>query len=153
MTTDRRSFFPGILLIGLGVIFLLPKITNLQMHDLWSLILLVIGVAFFVGFLADRSRLGFLIPAGVLITIGSLFLYCSLEGWWHMGTLWPIFIAAPGVGFLLQYFFGRRDEGVLQTSLILVGAALVFLALLSEGGLVLPALLIALGAFFLFFRR
>jgi hypothetical protein len=70
-----------------------------------------------------------------------------------MGTLWPIFIAAPGVGFLLQYFFGRRDEGVLQTSLILVGAALVFLALLSEGGLILPALLIALGAFFLFVRR
>lgn len=153
MASDRRSFFPGILLIGLGLILLLPKITDLRIHNLWGLIILITGVAFFAGFLADRSRTGFLIPAGVLTTIGGLFLYCSIEGWWTMRTLWPVFIAAPGVGFLLQYLFGKRDQGVLDTALILLGTAVVFLAFLSDGGLVLPLLLIALGALFLFLRH
>jgi hypothetical protein len=153
MTTDRRPLFPGILLIGLGLILLLPNITDLRMRDIWALIVLLTGLAFFAGFLADRSRPGFLIPAGVLTTVGSLFLYCSLEGWWHMRSLWPVFIAAPGVGFLLQYLFDKRDRGVLHTAMILLGTAAVFLAFLSEGGLILPMLLIALGAFFLFTRH
>ncbi len=153
MTTVRRSFFPGILLIGLGLILLLPKITDYRIHDLWALIVLLTGLAFLAGFLADRSRTGFLIPAGVLTTIGALFFYCSIEGWWHMRTLWPIFIAAPGVGFLLQFLFGRREQGVLETALILLGTAVTFLAFLSEGGLVFPLLLIAMGALFLFLRH
>jgi hypothetical protein len=153
MTTDRRSLFPGILLIGLGLILLLPNITDLRIRDIWALIVLLTGIAFFAAFLADRSRTGFLIPAGVLTTIGGLFLYCSLEGWWHMRSLWPVFIAAPGVGFLLQYLFGKHDQAVLHTAMILLGIAVVFLAFLSEGGLILPLLLIVLGAFFLFFRH
>lgn len=153
MATDRRSFFPGILLIGLGLILLLPKITAFRIHDLWALIILATGLAFLAGFFADRTRTGYLIPAGVLSTIGSLFLYCSIEGWWNMRTLWPILIAAPGVGFLLQYLFGKREQGVLDTALILLGTSVAFLAFLSEGGLVFPLLLIALGALFLFLRH
>jgi hypothetical protein len=153
MTTDRRSLFPGILLIGLGLILLLPKVTDLRLHDIWALIVLLTGIAFFAGFFADRSRSGFLIPAGVLTTIGVLFLYCSLDGWWHMRSLWPVFIAAPGVGFLLQYLFDKRDRGVLHTAMILLGTAAVFLAFLSEGGLILPLLLIGLGAFFLLIKH
>ncbi len=153
MATGRRSFFPGILLIGLGLILLLPKITEFRIHDLWTIIILVTGLAFFAGFLADRARTGFLIPAGVLTTVGALFLYCSLEGWWHMRSLWPILVAAPGVGFLLQYLFGKREQAVFDAALILLGIAVTFLAFLSEGGVVFPLLLIAMGALFLFLRH
>lgn len=153
MTNQRRSFFPGILLIGLGLILLLPRITDFRVHDLWALLILVSGLAFFAGFLVDRSRTGYLIPAGVLSTIGGLFLYCSIEGWWTMRTLWPVLIAAPGVGFLLQYLFGKRDRGVLETALVLFGTAVAFLAFLSHAGLVFPLLLIAVGVLFLLLRH
>ncbi len=153
MATHRRSFFPGVLLIGLGLILLLPRITEFRVHDLWTIIILVTGLAFLAGFLADRSRVGFLMPAGVLTTIGALFLYCSLEGWWHMRTLWPILVAAPGVGFLLQYLFGKREQAVIDAALILIGISVAFLAFLSEAGVIFPLLLIAMGALFLILRH
>ena len=153
MAANRRLFFPGFLLIALGVILLLPKITPLRIHDLWAVMILVTGLAFLAGFYADRSRAGYLIAAGVLSTIGALFLYCSLQGWWNMRTLWPVLIAAPGAGFLLHYLFHKRDQGVLETALILLGIAVALLAFLSEGGLLLPLLLVALGVVFLLLRH
>lgn len=153
MAAQQRSFLPAFLLIALGLILLLPRIFPLRIHDLWTVIILVAGLAFFAGFLADRSRAAYLIPAGVLTTIGGVFLYCSLEGWWNMRTLWPIFIAAPGVGFLLHYLFHPRDQGALDTALILLGTAVALLAFFSEGGLVLPLILVAMGVIFLFLRH
>lgn len=153
MAKNRRAFLPAFLLIALGLILLLPRIVPLRIHELWTVIILVAGLAFFTGFLADRSRAGYLIPAGVLTTIGGLFLYCSLVGWWNMRTLWPILIAAPGVGFLLHYLFHPREQGALDTALILLGSAVALLAFFSEGGLVLPLLLVAMGVVFLFLRH
>ncbi len=153
MPARQRSFLPGFLLIALGLVLLLPKIIAIRIHDLWTVIILLAGLAFFLGFLTDRSRTGYLIPAGVLTTIGALFLYCSLEGWWNMRTLWPVLIAAPGVGFLLHYLVHQRDQGALDTALILLGSAVALLAFLSEGGLVLPLLLVAMGVIFLFLRH
>ncbi len=153
MAARQHSFLPGFLLIALGLILLLPKIIAIRIHDLWTVIILMAGLAFFIGFLADRSRAGYLIPAGILTTIGALFLYCSLEGWWNMRTLWPVLIGAPGVGFLLLFLFQRQDQGALDTALILLGTAVALLAFLSESGLVLPLLLVAMGVVFFFLRH
>ena len=67
-------------------------------------------------------------PAAVLTIVGLLFLYCELDGWWRMQDLWPVFILAPGVGFILMFLFGSPDRGVLVPGTLLLVIGIVFLS-------------------------
>jgi len=52
----------------------------------------------------EKRSYGAVIPATILILIGIIFLLDSL-GWGPgMDKLWPIFILAPGISFLLMFF-------------------------------------------------
>jgi hypothetical protein len=75
----------------------------LRGRDLWPVFVLGPGVALYIGFLRDRSSYGLLMPATVLTVVGLMFFYCIFEGWFMMRTIWPFFIIAPGLGFLLMY--------------------------------------------------
>ncbi len=45
--TGNRSI--GFILAGIGIVFLLPDIINFDFSDLWPVILIIIGVSFFLG--------------------------------------------------------------------------------------------------------
>ena len=109
METPQRSLVPGIILIALGLLFLIPRLLNVHLGELWPLLIFGGGIGFYVGFIHDRSNYGLLMPGTILSVIGLLFLYCTFEGWYMMETLWPIFIIAPGVGFVLMYLFGQGN--------------------------------------------
>ena len=150
MTSPRQSLFPGIALIVLGLIFLLPNFTEVRTRDLWPAFVLGAGLFFFANYFADRTNYGLLMPATVLTVIGSMFFYCVFEGWYNMRSIWPLFIIGPGLGFLLMYRFGKRETGLLIPGGILTGIGTIFLAGFSDSEYLLPAILIGIGALMLF---
>lgn len=152
MSTQSRQLFPGILLIVLGIFFLITNLADINIGGLWPLVLLVPGVYFFVLYFMNRGNFGVLMPATVLTVIGILFLYCEYTGWGAMHDLWPLFMIAPGIGFFLMYFLGRRDRGFLIPGGILTGLGLLFLVNLQDSEIFWPILLILVGLLLLIGR-
>jgi hypothetical protein len=146
---SARSPIPGIILIVLGVLFLIGNIADVRLDSLWPIFLLAPGVAFIVMFFRDRKNYGVLMPGTILTVLGLLFFACTLVGWQQMDYLWPLFIIAPGLGFLMLYLFGKREWGLLVPAGILIGLGLVFLLDAAENEYLWPAVLILVGLLFL----
>lgn len=150
---QRRSPLPGIALIVLGGVLMLPTITDLRGRDLWPIFVLGPGVFFLAMFLMNRRSIGLLMPGTILTIIGLLFLYCTIAGWERMHDLWPLFLLAPGLGFILMYLLGDRERGLLIPGGILTILGAIFLTGVSELATIVPALLIIVGLMFLFWPR
>jgi hypothetical protein len=107
----RRSngaWIPGLVLIGIGVIFLLSNLTGFELDNWWALFILIpafgaFGNAYRVyqsqGRLGREGR-GSLIGGLVFVFVASIFL---LELDW--GQVWPVFLILAGLGVLLGGFW------------------------------------------------
>jgi hypothetical protein len=146
---STRSPLPGIMLIILGVLFLIANFANVHLDALWPVFVLGPGVAFIVMFFRDRNNYGVLMPGTILTIIGLLFFACTVYGWDQMEHLWPLFIMAPGLGFVMMYLFGKHERGLLIPAGILTGLGLVFLLDANESEYLWPGVLILVGLLFL----
>jgi hypothetical protein len=145
MMPSTKSPLPGIILILLGTFFLIANAADLRLESYWPIFVLGPGLAFFYMFTRDRKNYGLLMPATILTVIGILFFVCEFSGWRWMDRLWPLFMMAPGLGFIMMYLFGKRERGLLIPAGILTALGLIFLLQINESGYLWPAVLIALG--------
>ncbi len=145
MPSSQKSLVPGLILIALGILFLLPRFTDLRLGQLWPYIILGGGILFFLGFILNRSDFGLLMPGTILTVSGLLFIYCTVEGWWLMRDLWPLFIIAPGLGFVLMYLFGKREYGLLVPAGILLAVGSFFMVGKTSLDYLLAGVLIIVG--------
>lgn len=155
---DRKVI--GILFIVIGVFLALGTTGMIAVAwgTLWPLFILVPAIGFHVGFFSHPKpgRAGLLVPGGVLLTVGLLFLYCGLFGWWQMSYLWPFFILAPAVGLFEMFLFGSRNPYLLIPVLVLTTVAMIFLGvnlLNSSFGGVAGGVLILIGLLVIFGKR
>lgn len=106
---DRKdldsSLIAGLVLIGIGGIFLLTTLTDFQLDNWWALFILIpalttLGNAFRVyrneGRLGKEGR-GSLMGGIVLLFICATFLFG-----FDWGSIWPVFLIIGGVGVLLN---------------------------------------------------
>ena len=152
MELKRTNMIWGIFLILIGGILLIGNMSRTGMELLWPIFPLAAGVAFFIGYLHDRKNYGLLMPGSILVVISLLFFYCNFTDWWRMEDLWPIFILAPAVGFVLMYIGGNRDSGLLVPAGILSAVGIIFLSISHGLGDYWPILLIIAGVLILVFQ-
>jgi len=131
MESKKTQLSWGIFLIAIGILFLIGNISQVGMEILWPAFPLAVGLAFLFRYFSEKTNFGLLMPASILIVISMLFLYCTIFGWWHMESLWPIFIIAPGIGFIAMYFGGQKDNSLLVPAFILFGIGIIFLFISS----------------------
>jgi hypothetical protein len=149
---DSGAKVIGIGLICMGTLSMLINynVIEVEFWGFWPFIILVIGLSFEIGFFMSKgNRPGLLVPGGILLTIGGLFVVCAIYGWHNMNYLWPLFIMAPGIGLLQLYVFGERESGALVPAIILLIIGGYFLVdnvwHFSNFIVVFSALLIVLG--------
>jgi len=106
-TTERATrlggWIPGIVLIGLGLIFLAQEYFGYQLRNWWALFILI--PAFFTlergyaSMTAGRSAeaVGQIIGGLVLVALTLIFLLGL-----PLGQLWPIFLIIAGTGLLFS---------------------------------------------------
>jgi hypothetical protein len=155
---DVKSFsqgraLPGILLVAFGLFFLIANLVGVEIRQLWPVFLLGPSIFFFIRAFIDRTQFALLMPATILFLISGVFITCELIGWTSMHHLWPVFILAPGLGFFMLYWFGRRERGLLIPGSILTGLGLVFLLVAGGLGELWPAVLIVAGVILLVTKR
>lgn len=155
MNVNTKPLIAGIILIAIGLVILADNlgIFFLSWDTFWPWFMVIGGVMFFLGWMNDREKYGLLMPASILLVYGFLFLYSAYDGWWRMDELWPFFLIGPGIGFLLMYFLGKKENGLLVPATILLGLGSVFLIGSGTPRFFWPILLILLGILLLFKSR
>lgn len=143
---DRGALYAGIMLIVLGGLFLLAQLggvllapvgIRLGWAQMWPFFILYVGLAFWAPILVwweDRARIaGLAIPGTIITTNGLILLYQNLSGdWASWSYLWALEPLAVGVGLLMLYLLGTREEGVLGGAGIVGGIGLVFFVIFAS---------------------
>jgi len=125
----KIKYLFGLFLLFIGVLLILANFGFIEIawDNLWPLFLLIPGIFFELSYFISRKDAGLLVPGGILITYGLLFLINVIYGWHLMDNLWPIFPLGVAVGLFQLYLFGGRDRGLLIPVGILGAVSLFFL--------------------------
>ena len=125
----KINYIFGFLLLFIGVILILSNFGLIEIiwENLWPLFLLIPGIVFELSYFIYRKDPGLLVPGGILLTYGLLFLVNIIYGWHLMEDLWPIFPLGVAIGLLQFYIFGEREKGLLIPIGILGIVSLFFL--------------------------
>lgn len=162
----RSNFVIGLVLIGLGALFLLGQVIHIStLRMMMPFFFLLPGVLFFVAMALGGKAAGPLaIPGSIVTMAGLILLVQGLTGYYQSWAYaWALILpAAVGIGLIIHGMYsneprlshnGRRW---LTTGLILFlsfGAFFEILIFRSSGGsIVWPALMIVFGAYLLMRR-
>jgi hypothetical protein len=142
---NRTSLVFGVLLIGLGILFLLGQLFQVNIWEYaWPFFILVPGLIFFgITMSGGASSTGFAIPASILTTVGLIFFFQVITGhfasWAYAWTL--IFPTAVGLGMFIMGSLGedeslkKQGKGFLRAGLILfVMLGFIFEAMIFRMG-------------------
>ncbi|GAH93341.1 unnamed protein product [marine sediment metagenome] len=146
----KINYLFGLLLLFIGVLLILANfgVVKIVWENLWPLFLLIPGIIFELGYFIYRKDAGLLVPGGILITYGLLFLANVIYGWHLMEDLWPIFPLGVAIGLLQLYLFGVREKGLLIPIGILGAISLFFLVnnlFFVDFGLLVGIVLVVIG--------
>ncbi len=113
------QLFLGLLLIGMGVLFLADNLYYLEIGPIWKywpFILVLLGIQKVVN-AKDRDDVG----SGVWLLFIGLWLFVSLNHIWglHFSDSWPFLIIAWGISVIWKSLLPRkpkedRQEGVVS---------------------------------------
>ena len=126
----KNSFLGGIFII-LGIVFLAAKylfdidIISIGPGDFWPLIILMFGIVFESIYFTSGSKPGFLVPGGILTTIGLLHMFEVATNFRFAAYTWPVYILSVAIGLFQLYTFGGKKRGVLIAAAILLLIAAV----------------------------
>ena len=107
----RNAWIPGLILIGLGLVFLVSNVTGFYFQNWWALFILIPGIASFAnawnayredGRWSKRAR-GGLVGGSIICLVAIIFLF-NLD----FGKIWPAFLILIGVNILFGGWFDRQ---------------------------------------------
>ena len=158
----------GIVLVGLGVLFLLGQFFSFNLIDyLWPFFVIIPGLLFFVGMMmGGKKTVGLAIPGSIITMTGFILLYGNLSNHWESWAYaWALICpTSVGIGLMVQ---GRRSSNdklfqrgrdLVKVGLLIFVIAGVFFELILNirgsrvTGILGPLLLVALGVFLLLRR-
>jgi hypothetical protein len=167
MAQSQRNTFGAVLLIGLGLLFLIGQIFNINLWQMlgftWPVFVLIPGVIFLaLAFTGNKKMAAFAFPGTIITGTGAILWYQNLtDNWQSWAYAWTLY---PGFVGLAMMFVGLRNadkksygigRAMVNYSLIafLAGAAFfeafIFHANSALTGLLLPLALIAGGGYLL----
>jgi hypothetical protein len=163
----RGGALIGIMFVGLGALFLFAQLFNVNVwRFVWPFFIIVPGLLFFVGMMMGGKTAGPLaIPGSIVTMVGLLLLYQAITGHWESWAYaWAlIFPMSVGIGLVINGSWSDVDQLVQRGMKFVTTGAIIFLigGVFFEllffnnviGNVVLPVLLIGVGAFMLARRR
>jgi len=124
-----RPILQGLALILIGLVFILGNFG--VFHPDWEVVftwmIMIMGVVFWVGFLMDKSRNFLIMPGTILVIYGVVFFLIAKYTWASIESMGPIFILAPALGLYFTYLLSRKNRSLLITAAVLGLISLIFL--------------------------
>lgn len=172
MTEKRKvfnwQFYFGLVLIVTGGLFLADQFIAVDiMAFCWPLLIIFLGVTFFIGMVvAGKRGAGLAIPGSVITTVGLLlFFQNTFKIWVTWAYAWGLLISAVGLGLLIMNFY-LKQINLRRVAGLLIGIGLLLFVIFGvlfevildisgtnlNSGLFLGGGLVALGLFVIFSR-
>lgn len=124
-----RPILQGLGLILIGLVFILGNFGIF--HPDWEVVftwmIMIMGVFFWLGFLMDKSRSFLIMPGTILVIYGIVFFLISKYTWATIESMGPVFIMAPALGLYFTYLLHEKNRSVLITAAVLGVISLIFL--------------------------
>jgi hypothetical protein len=128
---DRSAVIIGPILITVGLVLLLGQLGLPGFEANWPLLLLAVGIGFWLRWMQQRRDGSQIFTGTLLILLGAFFQW---DQWFDLtlGRSWPFFPFAVGVAFLVRGFLDGKDRSGIGTGFILVAAATLAWLLSSD---------------------
>ena len=131
-TGDRGVIILGAGMLIIGAVMLLGRVIGFSISDyLWPFILIMPGLVILLSALASESQTseGVAVLGGILTSLGALFLFQQITGWWASWAYAWALIAPFSVG-VSQVLYGNRKnrDTIAATGKRLVRLGLVMFA-------------------------
>ncbi len=113
MNQNRTALVMGIVMIILGVLFLVGQSLDVfQFDELWPMIIIGIGIAFFIGMvLGGKSTGGLAIPGSIISMVGLILLFQEITGWYETWAYaWALIIVAVGLGQVIFSYWSDQPN-------------------------------------------
>lgn len=107
---SNRKVFWGSIFFFFGIYLFVDSFgfLNPDVHFFWPVVMIVIGLSFFMSFVNRPKDFALLLPAVTLVGIGVLFLLTNLgviysfELWESVEKFWPVLLIILGLYFILK---------------------------------------------------
>jgi hypothetical protein len=125
---NRGGIVLGLVLIALGGLFLLDRVTGIDLADAgWPLFVIVPGVLVFIWGLSTNGRegVGLAVGGGITTVVGLILAVQNLTGLWAIWAYAWALVGPGGTGIgLLGYGLTHRDQGLIANGLRSLGSGL-----------------------------
>lgn len=133
MNTNRNlaSAVFGLILIGLGIIFLVGQFVNIEIGAfLWPFMVIAIGGVFFAAMVAGGPSAGGLaIPGSIISMVGLILLFQNTFGHWESWSYgWTLILTAVGIGLVIRGYWSK-DEASRQSGWRVIRIGAIFFVL------------------------
>lgn len=152
--SDNNKLMTGVIILAAGILILLGKwgVFSFIGALFWPLLLLVPGILLHMLYSGRRLSAAALIPGGLLIVYGVLFMIATLWGYRTLHYLWPGFVLGIAAG-LFEYHAAEnsRPTGVFPVALTLLALSIILFGftLFTFNFLYLIAVLLIIGGVWL----
>ena len=138
-----------LLLAGVALTLQYTNVISITGNLVVPVILLALAVVFHLYyFLSRNNNEGLLVPGGILLTYGLMFLWAAISFDNSLSKLWPLFIIGPAVGLFELYVFsgGRQSSMIPVFILTAIGGAFLLRNLADlDFNIVLAVVLVCIG--------
>jgi len=130
MSTHKHSIWPGLILILIGALLLVNKLTHyyLGWYEIYPIILIAIGVLIFISVIGKQDK-GAVFFGTFLFLLGVFFFLRNFDiiPYYYMREVWPIILVILGFSFFSVFITKPGDWGALIPAgiLILFGGAVL----------------------------
>jgi hypothetical protein len=130
-TSQTSAFVFGVLLMGLGGIFLIAQMLGGNFWAyFWPYPIIATGLAFLAAMVnRGRGAGGLAIPGSIITTVGLILFLQNSFGWWESWAFaWTLIVISVGVGIFIMGYWDSK-ENLQRVGLLIagIGAALLFL--------------------------
>jgi len=133
MTDDRRGVLLGVILIGLGLLFLVERFVGVDLAEAgWPLFVIIPGVLLFAWGVTQSGRegLGLAVAGGITTVVGLILAVQNATGLWATWAYAWALVGPGGSGLgMAGYGLVRRDSALVRNGLRSIAAGVgLFLA-------------------------
>lgn len=126
---ENGRMIGGVMLVGLGVLFLLGQVTGFDFGMIWPLFVIVPGTIFLTIALRsnDEKTIGFIFPGIVVTGTGLILAYQNITGHWESWAyIWALYPVMVGVA--MRYFGQRtgKEQPVKISQKLIIGWLIAF---------------------------
>ncbi|WP_277538862.1 hypothetical protein [Bacillus sp. 159] len=95
----------------------------------WPALILLLGAAFHIPIFGPKpvKNAGLLVPGGILLITGILFVFETATNWSYSDVTWPVYLLATAFGLFELWLFGGKQKALLIPVAVLTLTALCFM--------------------------